>query len=53
MWKVCVLLAVAMFMLVGCDMARRIDQSVWTNPGPEIEGEAPPAQPIVEIIGGL
>lgn len=53
MWKVGVLLCVACLVLVGCEMAKRVDQAIWQSPVPEIEGEAPPPPPIVEIVAGL
>lgn len=53
MWKVCLVVAMVGFVLVGCEMMRRVDQAVWQSPGPEVEGEPPAPPPIVEVVAGL
>lgn len=53
MWKVFVLLSVVVLLVVGCEMARRIDEVIWTSPEPEIEGEPPAPPPIVELVAAF
>jgi len=53
MWKIYVVVAMVLFVLVGCEMARRVDKAIWTPP-PSIDGEeTEAAPPMVEIVGGL